>query len=100
MADNRRRPPALTAAQLQELNHNLKSETGRRLLWEISRLRTLVLPAHHLEILVRDSHMYNNDANVRRLVNALRLQLDGEPAIQEEIEKEQERHNRKHGLRL
>jgi hypothetical protein len=78
----------------------MKSPTGRRLLWEIHRLRALVLPAHHLEILVRDNQRMYNDVNVRNLINALRLQLDGEPAIQEEMEKEAVRHDRKHGLRF
>jgi hypothetical protein len=100
MNEHRRRPPPLTAAQLQELNHNLNSETGRRLLWEIPRLRALVLPAHHLAILVRENQRMYNDPNVRRLVNALRAQLDCEPAIQEELDKKQERHDRKHALRL
>jgi hypothetical protein len=88
MDEQRCRPPPLTAAALQELNRTMKSATGRHLLWEIHRLRALVLPAHHLEILVRDNRRMFEDANVRNLINALRVQLDGEPAIEEEMEKE------------
>jgi len=39
-----------------------------------------------------------NDANVRGLINALRAQLDCEPAIQEELDAAYLRKLRKYGL--
>jgi hypothetical protein len=47
-------PPPLTHGELQELNRTVKSATGRRLLWEIHRIRQILLRAHELEILVKD----------------------------------------------
>ena len=45
-------PPPLSKNELQELNRTVKSGTGRRLLWEIHRIRSILLRAHELEIFV------------------------------------------------
>lgn len=42
-------PLSLTTAELSELNRKIKSPTGRRILWEVSRLRRTALIADQLE---------------------------------------------------
>ena len=49
-----KRLPPLTAPELQELNRTVKSSIGRSLLWEVHRLRAMLLRADQLEILMRD----------------------------------------------
>ena len=75
MADAKR-PPPLTALELQELHRTVKSTIGRRSLWEIHRLRGIVLRAQELEILVRDDRFLSRDAQLIKVANALRANLD------------------------
>jgi hypothetical protein len=93
-------PPPLTKSELQELNRTIKSETGRRLLWEIHRIRAILLRAHELEILVRDDRFLSGDRELIRTANALRADLDKEPVIQEDREEQVREKLRRHGINL
>ena len=97
MADAKR-PPPLTNPELLELNRTVKSAIGRRLLWEIHRLRGIVLRAQELEILVRDDRFLSRDAQLIKVANALRADLDREPAIEEDRERQAIWKARKAGL--
>jgi hypothetical protein len=91
-------PLPLTRNELQELNRTVKSETGRRLLWEIHRIRTILLRAHELEILVRDDRFLSRDLELIRMANALRADLDKEPVIEEDREEQAREKLRRHGI--
>lgn len=95
-----RRPLPLTKDELQELNRTVKSETGRRLLWEIHRIRAILLRAHELEILLRDDRLLGRDVQLVKMANALRADLDKEPFIEEERQKDAWKHLRRHGGNL
>src|SRR3981081_1248889 len=81
-------PPPLTKHELQELNRTVQSETGRRLLWEIHRIRSILLRAHELEILIRDDRFLSRDLELIKIANALRADLDKEPVIEEDREEQ------------
>jgi hypothetical protein len=93
----RRTPPPLTSDELQELNRTMESATGWRLLWEIYRLRAIVLRANQLEGMVRDDRRMINDASVRLVIDILRQDLDLEPVVKEEIERQERLLLRKSG---
>ena len=93
-------PPPLTKNELQELNRTVKSVTGRRLLWEIHRIRAILLRAHELEILVRDDRFLSSDRELIRTADALRTDLDKEPVVHEDREDQARELLRKHGLDL
>jgi hypothetical protein len=84
----RRTPPPLTSDELQELNRTMESPTGRRLLWEIYRLRAIVLRANQLESMVRDDRRMASDSSVRLVINLLRQDLDLEPVVKEEMQRQ------------
>ena len=91
-------PPPLTKQELQELNRTVKSETGRRLLWEIHRIRAILLRANELEILVRDDRFLSRDLEIIKMANALRADLDKEPVIEEERDEQLREKLRRHGI--
>ena len=78
------RPPALTTAELRELNRKIKSPTGRRLLWEIHRLRQIALLADRFELSARSDmesiEFYSQDI----AADALREALAELPWLEEE----------------
>lgn len=94
------KPPPLTAAELQELNRTVKSETGRRLLWEIHRIRASLLRANELQIMVGDDRFLGRDVDILKRVKALRESLEKEPVVLEEQRKEERRENWRKGLRV
>jgi hypothetical protein len=98
--DTRRRPPPLTGKELQELNRTVKSALGRRLLWEVHRLRAIVLRADQLEILMRDERRWIDDLEINKALHALREDLNREPVIQEDRDKRDELLQRRKGLRF
>src|SRR5712692_7247362 len=85
--DTRRRPPPLTGKELQELNRTVKSAVVRRLLWEVHRLRALLLRADQLDILMRDERRWIDDPEIDKALNALREDLNREPVIREDRER-------------
>jgi hypothetical protein len=93
-------PPPLTKDELQELNRTVKSETGRPLLCEIYRIRSILLRAHELEILVRDDRFLSRDLELIKVANALRADLDKEPDIEEDREEQAGELLRRHGIDL
>ena len=95
-----RAPPPLTKQELQELNRTVKSETGRRLLWEIHRIRAILLRANELEILVRDDRFLSRDLEIIKMANALRADLDKEPVIEEERDEQLREKLRRHGINV
>jgi hypothetical protein len=78
----------------------VKSATGRRLLWEIHRIRQILLRAHELEILVKDDRLLSRDPELIRKASALRADLDKEPVIQEDREDQAREKLRRHGIDL
>ena len=93
-------PPPLTRQELQEFNRTVTSETGRRLLWEIHRIRKILLRAQALEILVRDDRFLNRDRELIKVANALRADLDKEPVIEEDKEDQARELLRSRGIDL
>ena len=93
-------PPPLTKDELQELNRTVKSQTGRRLLWEIHRIRVILLRANELEILVRDDRFLSRDLEIIKLANALRADIDKEPVIDEAKEDQVRKTLRQQGIDL
>jgi hypothetical protein len=93
----RRTPPPLTSGELQELNRTMKSPTGRRLLWEIYRLRAIVLRADQLEAMVRDDRRVTSDSSLRLVMDILRQNLDCEPVVREESDRQDRLLLRKRG---
>ena len=94
------RPPPLTAAELQGLNRTVKSTTGRRLLWEIHRLRAILLRANELQLMISDDRFLGRDTQILKRVKSLREALESEPVIAEELEREDLRKLRKAGIRI
>ena len=93
-------PPPLTKDELQELNRTVKSQTGRRLLWEIHRIRVILLRANELEIPVRDDRFLSRDLEIIKLANALRADIDKEPVIDEAKEDQVRKTLRQQGIDL
>src|SRR4030088_1381379 len=93
-------PPPLSKHELQELNRTVKSETGRRLLWGIRRIRSILLRAHELEILIRDDRLLSRDLELVKVANALRADLDKEPVLEEDRDDEARAKLRRHGIDL
>ena len=102
MAKSRARgvPPPLKNHELQKLNRTVKSETGRRLLWEIHRIRAILLRAHGLEILIRDDRFLSRDLELVKRANALRAALDKEPVIEEGRNEQGRERLRRRGIDL
>ena len=98
--DTRKRPLPLTAPELQALNRTVKSSIGRRLLWEVHRLRAILLRADQLEILMRDERRWRDVPEINKALDALREDLNREPVVQEDREKRDEMLNRRKGLRF
>jgi hypothetical protein len=98
--DPRRPPPPLTGRELQELNRTVKSSLGRRLLWEVHRLRAILLRADQLEILMRDERRWIDDPEINKALDALRADLNRESVVQEDREKRDELLQRRKGLRF
>ena len=72
------RPP-LTRAQLQELqDRNSESADVRALLWEVKRLRGIVLRADQLQ-----RQMGSLGGGAGAILDGLRAELQGEPCIAE-----------------
>ena len=67
----------LTTAELRELNRKVKSATGRRLLWEIHRLRAIVRQADRLEKCVSAGPDSIDSAAVGVAAEELRKMLAG-----------------------
>ena len=82
------RPPPLTAAELQELNRTVKSATSRRLLWEIHRLRAILLRANELQIMIHNDRFLGRDTQILKRLTVLRSDLEREPVIAEEQERD------------
>src|SRR5262245_38253738 len=66
-----------TRAELRELARKLKSPTGRRLLWEVSRLRAIVRQADRLERCVSAGPASADAQAVEIAAEELRKMLDG-----------------------
>ena len=98
--DTRTRPPPLTAPELQELNRTVKSAIGRRLLWEVHRLRAILLRADQLEILMRDERRWRDVPEINKALDALRQDLNREPVVQEDREKRDKLLLRRKGLQF
>lgn len=96
----RHRPPPLTLSELQELNRTVKSAIGRRLLWEVHRLRAILLRADQLEILMRDERRWRDVPEINKALDALRKDLDREPVVQEDRERRDKLLLRRKGLRF
>ena len=90
----------MTAPELQELNQTVKSSIGRRLLWEVHRLRAILLRADQLEILVRDEYRWRDVPEINKALDALPKDLDREPVIQEDRERRDMLLHRRKGLRF
>jgi len=82
-----KRPLSFTAAELQEMAKTSTMQSERRLLWEVSRLRKIVLQAHELDILLTDEKMLNRDPQLAKVAGRLRELLKDEPVIAESIER-------------
>lgn len=70
---------ALTAAELREIGLRRDPADIVRLLWEIKRLRSIVLRAHQYE-----QSAYGGTGGSLLVLNALRRELEGEPVIAEQ----------------
>jgi hypothetical protein len=76
--------------ELQEMARSCTQERERRLLWEVSRIRAILRRADELEVMVRDEHKtLLLDKQLERVANALRADLEKEPAIIEDRERHQ-----------
>lgn len=93
-----KRPPPFTAAELQELNRTVNSQTGRRLLWEIHRLRDIALRAYTLQVLITEDRALGRDKELLRVLGPLREQLEKEPVVLEDQERANWRKLRKAGI--
>ena len=71
-----------------------------RLLWEIDRIRAILLRAHEQEILVRDDRFLSRDLKLMKMENALRAGLDKGPVIEEGREERDREHLRRDGIDL
>ena len=72
------RPP-LTALELREIGLRRDAADIVRLLWEIKRLRSIVLRAHQYE-----KSAYGGTGGSLLVLNALRRELEGEPVVAEQ----------------
>lgn len=72
--------PALTAAELREIGLRRDPADIVRLLWEIKRLRSIVLRAHQYE-----QSAYGGTGGSLLVLNALRRELEDEPVIAEQV---------------
>ena len=71
--------PALTAAELREIGLRRDPADIIRLLWEIKRLRSIVLRAHQYE-----QSAHGGTGGSLLVLNALRRELEGEPVVAEQ----------------
>lgn len=71
--------PRLTAAELRSVYERNPCPEVRQLLWEIHRLRLLVLRAHQLQ----DTMGRAQPPATQLIVDILRRELEGEPCIEE-----------------
>jgi hypothetical protein len=78
VSDPNFRPP-LTAAELREIGLRRDPADILRLLWEIKRLRAIVLRAHQYQLTV-----HGGAGGSTLVLNALRRELEGEPVIAEQ----------------
>lgn len=72
--------PALTAAELRDIGLRRDPADIVGLLWEIKRLRAIVLRAHQYQLTVHGSA-----GGSALVLNALRRELEGEPVIAEQV---------------
>lgn len=71
--------PPLTKADLQAIQERNESPDVRTLLWEIKRLRGIVLRADQLQRLMGDV-----GGSQGMVLNGLRAELEGEPCVAEQ----------------
>jgi hypothetical protein len=72
--------PPLTKTDLAAIQERSQTPDTRALLWEIARLRSIVLRADQLQ-----QCLGNSAGSVGIVVDALRDQLRGEPCIDERV---------------
>lgn len=87
------RPP-LTAAELRDIGLRRDAADIVALLWEIKRLRSIVLRAHQYQLTV-----HGGAGGSALVLNALRRELEGEPAILEQGTCDELRERQNTGLR-
>jgi hypothetical protein len=71
--------PKLTAAELREIGLRRDPADIIKLLWEIKRLRAIALRAHQYQ-----ATAMGNVGGSTLVLNALRRELEGEPAVAEQ----------------
>ncbi len=75
--------PPLRTEELRALTQSNPTRDLRRLLWEIHRLRALVLHADQVQAMIGNNAVHMGGVSFQAVLDDFRARLDAEPAVQE-----------------